>query len=48
VVETAIAEESDFKPRKELMKELGRLRAENKELRDDLKQKKIVIEAIRE
>ncbi len=44
VVENAIAEESDFKPRKELMKELGRLRAENKELRDDLKQKKIVIE----
>ncbi|HOK58012.1 MAG TPA: hypothetical protein PK659_04075 [Methanothrix sp.] len=26
------------------MKELGRLRAENKELRDDLRQKKIVIE----
>lgn len=44
VFESAIAEGSEYKPRKELMLELGRLRAENKELRDDLKQKKIVIE----
>lgn len=44
VVENALAEESDFKPRGELVKEIGNLRGENKELRDDLKQKKIVIE----
>ena len=44
VVESALAENSDFKPRGELVKEIGKLRGENKELRDDLKQKKIVIE----
>ncbi|VVB67565.1 Uncharacterised protein [uncultured archaeon] len=44
VVENALVEESDFKPRGELVKEIGKLRAENKELRDDLKQKKIVLE----
>jgi len=44
VFESAVAEGLEYKPRKELMMELGRLRAENKELRDDLRQKKIVIE----
>jgi predicted nuclease with TOPRIM domain len=44
VVENALVEESDFKPRGELVKEIGKLRAENKELHDDLKQKKIVLE----
>ena len=44
VVENALAEESDFKPRGELVKEVGRLRSENKELGDDLKQKKIVLD----
>jgi predicted DNA-binding protein len=44
VVESALAENSDFKPRGELVKEIGKLRGENKELRDDLKQKKIVLE----
>ncbi len=44
VVESSLAEESDFKPRGELVKEIGQLRSENKELRDDLKQKRIVIE----
>lgn len=44
VVEAALAEESDFKPRGELVKEIGKLRSENKELRDDVKQKKIVLE----
>ena len=43
VVEGALADESDFKPRGELVKEIGKLRAENKELRDDVKQKKIVL-----
>jgi regulator of replication initiation timing len=44
VVENAFTEESDFKPRGELVKEIGKLRVENKELRDDLKQKEIVVE----
>jgi hypothetical protein len=44
VVEGALSEESNFKPRGELVKEIGKLRAENKELKDDLKQKKIVLE----
>jgi hypothetical protein len=44
LVENALVEESDFKPRGELVKEIGKLRAENRELRDDLKQKKIVLE----
>ena len=44
VVEDALVEESDFKPRGELMKEIGKLRSENKDLRDDLNQKKIVLE----
>jgi chorismate mutase len=44
VFESALAEESEFKPRGELVKEIGKLRSENKELRDDLKQKKIVLE----
>ena len=44
VVESSLTEQSDFKPRGELVKEIGKLRNENKELRDDLKQKKIVLE----
>jgi predicted DNA-binding protein len=44
VVESSFAEESDFKPRGELVKEIGKLRSENKELRDDLNQKKIVLD----
>ncbi|VVB65069.1 Uncharacterised protein [uncultured archaeon] len=44
VVESSLSEDSDFKPRGELVKEIGKLRGENKELRDDLKQKKIVLE----
>ena len=44
VVEGALADESDFKPRGELVKEIGKLHSENKELRDDVKQKKIVLE----
>ncbi len=44
VVESTLSEKSDFKPRGELVKEVGKLRSENKELRDDLKQKKIVLE----
>ena len=44
VFENALAEESDFKPRGELVKEIGKLRSENKELREDIRQKKIVME----
>jgi hypothetical protein len=44
VFESTLAEESDFKPRGELVKEIGKLRSDNKLLRDDLNQKKIVLE----
>lgn len=44
VVESSLAEESDFKPRGQLVQEVGKLRSENKTLRDDLEQKKIVLE----
>jgi hypothetical protein len=44
VFESALDGESDFKPRGELVKEIGKLRSENKLLRDDLNQKKIVLE----
>ncbi len=44
MVESTLSEQSDFKPRGELIKEIGRLKSENKELRDDLNQKKIVLE----
>ena len=44
VVENTLSEESDFKPRGELVKEIGKLRSENKLLRDDVNQKKIVLE----
>ena len=42
--ENTLSEESDFKPRGELVKEIGKLRSENKLLRDDINQKKIVLE----
>lgn len=44
VFESALDEESDFKPRGQLVIEIGKLRSENKLLRDDLNQKKIVLE----
>src|SRR5512137_1321161 len=44
VFESTLAEESNFKPRGELVKEIGKLRSENKLLRDDINQKKIVLE----
>jgi hypothetical protein len=44
VVESSLSDETDFKPRGELVKEIGKLGSENKLLRDDLNQKKIVIE----
>jgi hypothetical protein len=38
VFESTLAEESDFKSRGELVKEIGKLRSENKLLRDDVNQ----------
>ena len=43
-MESALAEESDFKPRGELVKEIGKLRSDNKALRDELKLKTIVLD----
>src|SRR5512139_2276231 len=43
MVEDSLAE-SEFKPRAEMTKELGKLRSDNKQLRDDLKLKTIVLE----
>ena len=43
-VDGVIDEQEDFKPRRELIREMEALRAENKALRDDLKQKIIVLE----
>jgi hypothetical protein len=44
IVEERLSEESEFKPRHELSKEMETLKAENKILRDDLRQKVIVLE----
>jgi hypothetical protein len=44
IVENALAEESDLKPRGEIVKELSRLKGENKRLTDDLRLKNIVVE----
>jgi hypothetical protein len=44
IVENALMEESAFKPRAEMVKELGSLRDEVRTLRDDLKLKNIVID----
>jgi hypothetical protein len=43
MVEDSLAE-SEFKPRAEITKELGKLRSDNKQLRDELKLKNIVLE----
>jgi len=44
IVENALMEESEFKPRTEMIKELGSLRDEVRKLRDDLKLKNIIID----
>jgi hypothetical protein len=44
IIEEGLAEEEEFKPRRELSQEMETLKAENKNLRDDLHQKAIVIE----
>jgi hypothetical protein len=44
IVENSLAEESDLKPRGEIVKELSRIKEENKRLGDDLRLKNIVLE----
>ena len=44
IVENALAEESDLKPRGEIVKELSRLKEENQKMADDLRLKNIVLE----
>ncbi|MDD2836614.1 MAG: hypothetical protein PHY05_10775 [Methanothrix sp.] len=44
IVENSLAEESDRKPRGEIVKELSRIKEENKRLGDDLRLKNIVLE----
>lgn len=44
IIEERLAEEEEFKPRRELASDMESLKAENKTLRDDLRQKEIVLE----
>jgi len=44
IIEEHLAEEDEFKPRRELTTDLESLKAENKTLRDDLRQKSIVLD----
>jgi len=44
ILESNLAENEQFKPRREMVQETEALKAENKALRDDLRQKAIVIE----
>lgn len=44
IIEERLAEEADYKPRRELAKEIEAVKKENKTLRDDLRQKSIVLE----
>lgn len=44
IIESTLAENEQFKPRREMVQEMETLKAENKALRDDLRQKSIVLE----
>jgi hypothetical protein len=44
IVESTLADNEEFSPRREMIKELEGLRKDNKVLRDDLKQKEIVLD----
>ena len=44
IIEERLAEEDGFKPRRKAAKELETMKEENKALRDDLRQKEIVLE----
>ena len=44
IVESTLAENEEFSPRREMVNELENLRKDNKALRDDLRQKEVVLE----
>jgi len=44
IVESTLAENAEFQPRREMVKELEGIRNDNKALREDIKQKEIVLE----
>jgi hypothetical protein len=44
IVENALAEESDLKPREETVKELSRIKEDNKRMADELRLKNIVLD----
>lgn len=44
IVESTLAEDEEFRPRREMVKELESLKADVKGLRDELRQKNIVLE----
>jgi hypothetical protein len=44
IVENALAEESDLKPRGEIVKDLSKLKEETKRMADELRLKNIVLE----
>jgi len=44
IVESTLAENEEFSPRREMIKELEGLRKDNKVLREDLRQKEVVLE----
>jgi hypothetical protein len=44
IIEEWLAEEVEFKPRREITREMEELKAENRTLRDDLRQKAVVLE----
>jgi predicted DNA-binding protein len=44
IVESTLAENEEFQPRREMIKKLEDLRIDNKALREDLRQKEIVLE----
>jgi hypothetical protein len=48
IVESTLLEDIDYKPRGELVKEISGLRQENKEIRDELRLKTVVIERYEE
>ena len=44
IVESTLAENEEFSPRREMVNELEGLRKDNKSLRDDLRQKEVVLQ----
>jgi hypothetical protein len=48
IIEERLAEEDEFKPRREMSKEMEDLKAENKTLRNDLRQKSVVLDRYEE